>query len=132
MGTWRSELREGIRQRGFRKWYERELISGHAHLVLTVLSTLGLLGGFEVYDRQAPWTDQLVTLLAMLSSALIGGWALRRYLYRLMNAEVVANQAVCPQCQTYARFDLVAEQQPARDAVGVCCRQCGQRWLITR
>lgn len=132
MSTWRSELSEGIRKRGFRKWYERELIAGHAHLVLTVLSTLGLLGGFEVYSREAPWSEQVTAGLAVLLSAVIGGWALRRYLYLLMNAETVANQAVCPECKTYARFDLTAEQQAARDEVRVCCRQCGQRWLICR
>ena len=66
MGTWRSELSEGIRKRGFRKWYERELIAGHAHLVLTILCALGLLGGFEVYDRHAVWTEQIATVLAVL------------------------------------------------------------------
>lgn len=132
MGTWRSELSEGIRKRGFRKWYERELIAGHAHLVLTILCALGLLGGFEVYDRHAVWTEQIATVLAVLLSAAIGTWALRRYLYLLMNAEMVANQAVCPDCKTYARFDLAAEQQLARDEVRVRCRHCGSGWLISR
>jgi hypothetical protein len=36
------KLADGIRKHGFRKWYERELLQSHAHLVLTFLSVLGL------------------------------------------------------------------------------------------
>jgi len=54
----RTELAAGIRKHGFRKWYERELISSHVHLVLTFLAMIGLLGSFEVYDRRAPLADQ--------------------------------------------------------------------------
>ena len=36
-----------IRQRGFRKWYERELLAGHSHLVLLLLCTVAL-------DRATP------------------------------------------------------------------------------
>ena len=133
MGWWRSDLADGIRKHGFRKWYERELISSHAHLVLTFLCMVGLLGGFEVYDRRAPLGDQLVTGIAVLLSAAIGLWALRRYLFLLLHAETTANQAVCPQCGAYARFDVVAgPQQPEADAVAVRCRGCAQVWTITR
>ena len=31
------KIAQTIRQAGFRKWYERELIQSHAHLVLLVL-----------------------------------------------------------------------------------------------
>src|SRR5687768_9264182 len=33
-----------IERRGFRKWYEGELVRGHAQLVLLVLATLAALG----------------------------------------------------------------------------------------
>ncbi len=130
MRVCRSELADGIRKHGFRKWYERELISSHAHLVLTVLATLGLLGSFEVFDRGASVGDQLVTVASVLACSAIGLWALRRYLYLLAHAEAVANQAVCPQCATYARLELTAEQ-PAADAVRVRCRHCEHRWSLT-
>jgi hypothetical protein len=32
-----SRLYDGIRKVGFRKWYERELLSSHAHMVLAFL-----------------------------------------------------------------------------------------------
>lgn len=131
MAFGRSELAAGIRKHGFRKWYERELISSHAHLVLTFLSMVGLLGGLEVYDRGAPLTDQAHAIAAVLASAAVGIWALRRYLYLLLHAEATANQAVCPQCQAYGRFDLASEQ-PRPESVRVRCRQCRCEWPIER
>ena len=41
------KLAEGIRKHGFRKWYERELLQSHAHLVLTFLCAIGLFAAFE-------------------------------------------------------------------------------------
>jgi hypothetical protein len=37
------KLAEGIRRHGFRKWYERELLQSHAHLVLCFLCVIGRL-----------------------------------------------------------------------------------------
>ena len=96
-----------IRRLGFRKWYERELLESHAHLVLLLLSTLGLLGSMEVYSLQLPIGSQLDVLACAVVSAVIGVWSLRRYLYLLMHAEHAANQADCPHCGVYARFTLV-------------------------
>jgi hypothetical protein len=123
-------LADGIRKHGFRKWYERELLQSHAHLVLTFLCTIGLFAGFELLDGRAPALDQLADLLTILLCAAVGVWALRRYLFLLTHAEATANQAECPRCKTYARFTLVAENR-SHDAVEVCCRKCEQRWTIS-
>ncbi|RZU02068.1 MJ0042-type zinc finger domain-containing protein [Rivibacter subsaxonicus] len=131
MGVWHSDLADGIRKHGFRKWYERELIASHAHLVLTFFCTIGLFAAFEVFDRQSPAFDQLSNVAAVLLCAVIGIWALRRYLYLLTHAEATANQAVCPVCKTYARFDVAAEQNPRNAGVlNVRCRKCTHRWPI--
>lgn len=119
-----------IRRLGFRKWYERELLRSHANLVLLLLSCLGLLGAAEAYSRRIPLSDQLVIAAAALASAAIGLAALRRYLYLLNHAEYVANQADCPQCGTYARFDLVGEHPPSAQTLQVRCRHCGRDWRI--
>ena len=129
VGSWRSGLAEGIRRHGFRKWYERELITSHAHLVLLIFCTLGLLATFEAYDRGASAGQQLADVAAVLLCAGTGLWALRRYLFLLSHAEAAANQANCPHCDAYARFELVPEQ-PRADAVQVCCRKCRHRWSI--
>ncbi len=122
-------LARGIRTLGFRKWYERELLQSHGHLLLTLLCTLGLLGAVEAAMSFTGWQDRLIDAVAALASAAIGLWSLRRYLYLLSHAEFVANQADCPQCGTYARFTLVGEPAEGRPAP-VCCRQCQHRWAI--
>jgi hypothetical protein len=122
-------LAEGLQRLGFRKWYERQLLQSHAHLVLTIFSTLGLMGALEAASKFHSWQDQLTDALALLASAAIGLWSLRRYLYLLKHAEYVAHQARCPACQTYARFTLVGSPQ-AGQPISVCCRQCQHRWTI--
>lgn len=118
-----------IRRVGFRKWYERELMQGHANLVLLLFATLGLLGSVEVYSPKLGLGDQLQIIAAALASAAIGFWAMRRYLYKLNHAEFVAHQAVCGGCQTYAKFDAV-DERGADSPLKVCCRRCGHRWEI--
>ena len=121
-------LAEGVRRVGFRKWYERELLSSHAHMLLAFLCTIALMATMEAFQGGSPGEKLLDVGLFVLSGAL-GLWALRRYLYLLMHAEDVANQANCPQCGTYARFDVVSEDL-RNGHTGVCCRQCAQEWTI--
>lgn len=129
MEVLRSDLANGIRKHGFRKWYERQLISSHGYLVLTFLCAIGVFAGAEVYDSNGSAAERLLDLASMLMCAVFGAWALRRYLYLLMQAEHTANQAVCPQCNAYAKLELTAEQ-PVMDGVQVCCRRCQHRWSI--
>jgi hypothetical protein len=120
-----------IRRLGFRKWYERELLESHAHLVLLLLSTLGLLGSAEAYSLQLPIGSQLDVLACAVASAVIGVWSLRRYLYLLAHAEFVADQAVCRGCETYAKWEIQeSAEDPAGERLRVRCRRCGHTWLI--
>lgn len=121
-------LAEGVRRFGFSKWYERELLSSHAHLLLTVLCTIALIGLLEAFS-DASRAEKLLDAVLFLVSGAIGLWALRRYLYLLMHAEEVANQASCPQCQTYARFDVV-DEDTRQGHTHVRCRKCAQIWTI--
>jgi predicted Zn finger-like uncharacterized protein len=123
-------LPEGMRKHGFRKWYERELIQSHLHLVLTLGCVIGLLGAVEVFSIKAPLSVVLGNVIAVLLCAGIGLWALRRYLYLLLHAEETANQAVCPSCEAYGRFTLVAEDSAER-RITVRCRGCGHQWPIS-
>ncbi len=123
-------LGEGLRKHGFRKWYERELFSSHAHMVLLLLCTIGLLAAAEVYSRRAPLSDQLIDVAAVILFAVVGVWSLRRYLYLLMHAEQVATQAVCKCCETYGRFSLVEENRSG-DQVRVRCKKCQHEWPIS-
>lgn len=121
-------LAEGVRRFGFRKWYERELLSSHAHLLLTLLSSVALIGLLEAFQDASP-ADKLLNVLLFIASAAIGLWSLRRYLYLLTHAEEVANQANCPACGTYARFEIMGEDRRSGQ-LAVCCRTCRQEWTI--
>jgi len=123
------QLIDGIRRLGFRKWYERELLQSHAHLALTFLCAVGLLAAFDAAMQFTSWTDRVIDALGIIACGGIGYWALRRYLYLLMHAESVANQADCPQCGVYARFTLV-DGVAAAPSVHVRCRACAHQWSI--
>jgi len=116
-----------IRRVGFRKWYERELMRSHGHLVLLILCALGLLGSLELLadgvDRGRPW----LTWACVVLSAGIGLWALRRYLFLLGHAQYLADQAVCPACRIYARWDV---EDDASARMRVRCRGCTHVWHI--
>jgi hypothetical protein len=122
-------LADGIRKHGFRKWYERELLQSHGHMVLLLLCTLGILGSLEAASSARTLSDRVTDLLTTLLCAGAGVWSLRRYLYLLSHAEAVANQATCPGCQTYGRLNLLQASEDGR-TVMVSCRQCAQRWQI--
>lgn len=125
------KLAEGIRRHGFRKWYERELLQSHGHMVLTVLCTLGLMGALETTSGTRSAADRWGDLGTMLLCVAVGLWSLRRYLSLLSHAEAVANQAVCPQCDTYGRLELVeARLDGSQSQTRVRCRQCGREWTI--
>ena len=123
-----ARLAEGITKVGFRKWYERELLSSHAHMILAFLSVIALIASMEAF-REGSINDKLADVLFVIVCAIVGLWALRRYLFLLMRAEVIANQAVCPECGEYGRFTVVAENRGGSETQ-VCCRKCTRRWLI--
>lgn len=121
-------LADGIRKHGFRKWYERELLRGHAHLVLTFFCVIGIFGAFGGATR--PWSDRPFDAAAIVLCTTAGVWALRRYLGLLTCAEAVASQAECRQCRTYGRLDLL-QSDAAGTEIKVRCRQCGHGWRIS-
>ena len=123
-------LADGIRDRGFRRWYERELLSSHAHMALALLATVAMVASFEAL-RGASSNEKLMNTLFILTCGAVAAWAMRRYLYLLMHAESMANQATCPRCQAYGRFHL-CDHPVKRDTVDVpvCCTRCGQHWTL--
>lgn len=121
-------LADGIRKVGFRKWYERELLSSHAHMVLALLATVAMLASFEAL-RGGTLYEKLMDLLFVFVCAGISLWALRRYLFLLMHAEEVANQATCPNCHEYGRLDVVDEER-SYQRMRVRCRKCTSLWQI--
>jgi hypothetical protein len=125
-------LADGIRRVGFRKWYERELLSSHAHMALALFAVVALIASFEAFQG-ASTDDKLLNTVFVVICAAVSLWALRRYLYLLMHAEEMANQANCAQCQAYGQLQLQDPQErrdPARLLVPVCCKRCGFCWNL--
>jgi hypothetical protein len=123
------KLAEGIRTHGFRKWYERQLMRSHAHLVLTFICLVGIFAALESMHSSEGWAGRGQSLLTLLLCAAAGLWALRRYLYLLHHAELAAHQAECAQCKAYGRLDLV-QSDAGGEQVTVRCRGCGHGWRI--
>lgn len=118
---------ERMERLGFRTWYERELLSGHAHLVLCILSVVALMASMESFRDGI--SVRLENVLFVVISGAIGLWALRRFVFLTVRAEAIARQAVCSACGEYGRFDVVG-QNPGRNETEVCCRKCSHRWVI--
>jgi hypothetical protein len=123
-----NRLVDSFRRIGFRKWYERQLLSSHAHMVLAFLSMIGIVGSMEAF-RGAEGDAQLVDVLFVVVCAAIGAWAMRRYVFLLMRAEQTANQASCPDCGAYGRFRVVG-QRPQAQEIDVRCDKCTRGWAI--
>lgn len=125
-------LADGIRRVGFRKWYERELLSSHAHMALAVMSVVAMLASFEAFQG-ASTGEKFMNTIFVVACAAIALWSLRRYLYLLMHAEEMANQANCARCQAYGLLQLQDPQDrrhPDGPLVPVCCKRCGFRWNL--
>lgn len=117
-----------VQRLGFKRWYERQLLSSHAHLVLCLLALLGLMGALEAYSRAAQTVaERALDLAGVAACAAIGLWALRQYLRRIAQAEFVANQANCPGCGRYARWTCVHGDDRGLEAA---CKDCERRWRI--
>ncbi len=118
-----------IRQVGFRKWYERELLHCHGNLLLLLFAALGLLGSIEVFSARQSTLQGATMLAGAVACATIGFLALRRYLRALAQAEFVAHQAACATCAAYAKWDLL-DEPVGEGRLRVRCRACNHRWDI--
>lgn len=124
-----NRLVETFQRIGFRKWYERQLLSSHAHMALAFLSMIALVASMEAF-RTSQGDTQTANVLFVVVCAGVGGWALRRYLFLLMRAEDAANQASCPDCGDYGRFHVVG-QRPRLSEIDVRCRKCSRDWVFS-
>lgn len=130
-----------IRQLGFRKWYERQLIEGHLYLVTCFLGIIMVATCIELYGQRDGRLGLLLALaigLAGTAAALVG-W--QRYKRIMMVAEHIGDHATCAACNAYARFDVLdagraLRQEPVDIAdpnevwLKVRCLKCGHGWTI--
>ena len=132
-----------IRRLGFRRWYERQLFVSHLSLTTCLLCGI-LIAAFLEEGFVLEFSGSSVLRLGIVFAAGAGGWhAWRRYITVLERAERYGERSTCPDCRTYARFDIVHSgidtiPGPAATAVApleaawlrVRCRKCGAAWRM--
>jgi hypothetical protein len=126
--------RVAIGARGFRRWYERQLVVGFACLTTGVLSLIMMTIALEMVEFRSSASG----LVALIGIAISGGtlclYAWRRFHLMLFRAEYLAERAVCARCKAYGRFAVLRSRDlpdaPACCSLDVRCRECGNEWTI--
>ena len=137
------DIASRIGSMGFRKWYERQLIDCHLSFTTCFLSGITAAACLEELNlSHLGWKP--VSLLAIVFGAIALGWySWRRYITVLERAERYGSRSTCPECRTYARFDILASgnlaEGPYLDPqaaalpcpwLRVRCRKCGTVWRM--
>lgn len=131
---------EEIRRRGFRRWYERQLLESHAYLVTAFLALILLLAGYEAMDALRGSPTYYAAVIGIAAAAGVLTWvAWKRFTVLLARAELFAGSAACPRCQAWGQFDVLAAEAAAADDppeagrphwLQVRCRRCGESWRL--
>ena len=119
-----TEPARSIGKLGFRKWYERRLIEGHAWLISCFLCGLGIAASLEGLSFKKP--EAILTLIFVFFAGLVCFHSLKRYRIIMDEAERLGEHAVCGSCHAYAAFKLLGDYPK----MNVRCRKCGNEWLL--
>lgn len=129
LGPIRPSLAGRIAQRGFRRWYERQLIDAHLWLVACFIAMVIVAAGLELSSQQSGLADKLHDAMLVVGGIAGSIYGFRRYSAALMVAEFVAEQAECAGCGRYGfRVNRDAPASPGQ--VAALCPQCAHRWAV--
>ncbi|HET7671945.1 MAG TPA: hypothetical protein VFK84_16165 [Burkholderiales bacterium] len=117
------EPADSIRRLGFNRWYERQLIEGHAWFVSAFACMIAIAACAEELAFRGSILRGLAYALLILVGGLVGIYGIVRYQQIIVQAERIGEHATCPGCGTYARFKLQADCL-AR------CRKCDREWRL--
>ena len=127
-------LDESLRRGGFRRWYERQLIEGHVWLVTAFLALIMMAIALEAVDFGGSRADTLALLLVAIGGGTLVFVGIRRFHGLVARAEALAGQAVCAECRSYGRFDVVQARDSSATITGrsvrVRCRGCAHEWQM--
>jgi hypothetical protein len=118
------EPAESIGRVGFRKWYERQLIEGHAWFVSCFLCMLAVATCLEELSLRGPIGRVLAYGSFVFLAGVVGIYGYLRYQRIMSEAERLGDQATCSGCGTYGRFTIVGAPFTVR------CRKCGNEWPL--
>lgn len=120
------EPARSIGRLGFRKWYERRLIEGHAWLVTALLCVIVIAASLELLSFKQTFMAWLGNAGLMFIAGLIVWHGIRRFLAILIEAERFGSQSTCASCRRYGAFSVIAESPQ----MTVRCRKCGHEWTF--
>jgi hypothetical protein len=125
---------DALRKRGFRRWYERQLVESHAYLVTGLLSLIMMAIAIEVIEFRESLPNALVLALIAASGGWLAIFAWKQFTKLLFRAESLAGQAVCGECRAYGKFDVMEAHDSSEALTGrslvVRCRQCQHQWKM--
>lgn len=132
-----------IRELGFRKWYERQLIDSHLALTTCFLCAITVAACLEELTLSGFGWKRAALFAVVLGAIVLGGYSWRRYMTVLKRAETYGSRSSCPACKAYARFEIVASGHVAEGPyldpqagplpypwLRVRCRKCGTAWRM--
>ena len=117
------EPADSIRRLGFNRWYERQLIEGHAWFVSAFACMIAIAACAEELAFRGSLLRGLAYAVVIVAAAVVGVYGMWRYQKILVQADSIGEHATCPACGTYARFKVVA------DCVAHC-RKCDREWRL--
>lgn len=125
---------DAVRKRGFRRWYERQLVESHAFLVTGLLSLLMMAIALETIEFRGSFANTLALMVIAGAGGGVSVYAWRQFSRLLLRAEALAGQAVCGECRAYAKFEVL-EAHDSTDALTgrlltVRCRKCQHQWRM--
>ena len=140
------QLAKDVSKRGFRRWYERQLIESHLYLVTCLLCGFVLLACVEGISLREDTARGVVLLLVGAASGLLAVLAFQRYTALIMRAQRLADKATCAKCGVYGILKVTDASRiahPVYDDRGVSkaedagaawlrvqCKRCGHEWTI--
>jgi len=117
----------GIGKLGFKRWYERQLIEGHAWLITCVLCLLAVAACLEELSFRGPLSQVLALAGCVFAAGALALYGWERYRTIMTAVERVAERSTCDACRTYAAFRLIGTEA---GALRVRCRKCAHEWRI--
>ena len=112
---------------GFKRWYERQLIEGHAWLITCVLCMLTVAACLEDLSLRGPLGEVLAMGAAVFAAGVLAIYGWHRYRAIMEVVERIGEHSTCGSCRTYAAFRLVGTEGAA---LRVRCRKCAHEWRI--
>jgi len=120
------ELSKEVGKRGFRSWYERQLIESHAWFVSGFVCMIAIAACLEELTFRGSVWHLLGYSAVVLAAGIVGVYGIVRYQRILVQAERFSGQSTCSRCKAYAAFEVINE----RSEFTVRCRRCQSEWCM--